>query len=60
MDQNPFYITGRRVNADRKEGYNIGLKIIEPMTGVDIDKFIFKKKDRIVIMKSDLSIKIDN
>ena len=60
MDQNPFYITDRRVNADRNEGYNIGLKIIEPMTGVDIDKFIFKKKDRIVIMKSDSSIKIDN
>ena len=41
MDQNPFYITDRRVNADRNEGYNIGLKIIEPMTGVDMDKFIF-------------------
>ena len=53
MDQNPFYITCRRVNADRNEGYNIGLKIIEPMTGVDIDKFIFKRKDRIVIMKSE-------
>ena len=30
------------------------------MTGVDIDKFIFKKKDRAVIMKFESSIKIDN
>ena len=32
-------VTGRNVDAD--EGYKIGLKIIESMTGVDIDKFIF-------------------
>ena len=51
-------VADRNVNAD--EGYKIGLKIIELMTGVDIDKFIFKKKDRAVIMKSDSSIKIDN
>ena len=46
------------VNADK--GYQIGLKIIESMTGVDIDNFIFKKKDRASIMKSESSIKIDN
>ena len=30
------------------------------MTGVDIDKLIFKKKDRAVIIKPESSIKIDN
>ena len=48
----------RNVNAD--EGYKIRLKIIETMTGVDIDKFMFKSKDRAAIMKSESSIKIDN
>ena len=43
-------VADRNVNAD--EGYKIGLKIIESMTGADIDKFIFKKKDRAVSMKS--------
>ena len=33
-------------NVNTGEGYKIGLKIIESVTGVDIDKFIFKKKDR--------------
>ena len=30
------------------------------MTGVDIDKFMFRKKDRAVIMKFESSIKIYN
>ena len=51
-------VADRNVNAD--EGYVIGLKIIESMTGVDIDKFIIKKKDRAVVMKSESSIKTDN
>ena len=51
-------VADRNVNAD--EGYEIGLKIIESMTGVDIDKFIIKKKDRDVVMKSESSNKIDN
>ena len=51
-------VADRNVNAD--EGYEIGLKIIESMTGVDIDKFIIKKKDRAVVMKSESSNKIDN
>ena len=51
-------VAGRNVDAD--EGYKIGLKITESMTGVDTDKFIFKKKDQDVIMKSESSIKIDN
>ena len=51
-------VADRNVNAN--EGYNIGLKIIESMTGVDINKFVFKKKDRAVIIKSESSIKIDN
>ena len=51
-------VAGRNVDAD--EGYKIGLKIIESMTGIDTDKFIFKKKDRDVIMKSESSIKTDN
>ena len=44
-------IAERNVNAD--EVYKIGLNIIKSMTGVDIDKFIFKKKDQAVIMKSE-------
>ena len=48
----------RNVNAD--EGYKIGLKIIESMTGDGTDKFIFKMKDQTVNMKSELSIKTDN
>ena len=36
-------VADRNVNADK--GYKIELKIIESMTGVDIDQFIFKKKD---------------
>ena len=51
-------VADRNVNA--VEGYEIGLKIIESMTGVDIDKFIIKKKDRAVVMKSESSNKIDN
>ena len=51
-------IAERNVNAD--EVYKIGLNIIKSMTGVDIDKFIFKKKDQAVIMKSESPIKIDN
>ena len=51
-------VADRHVKAD--EGYKIGLKIIESMTNVDIEKFIFKKKDWAVIMKSESSIKIDN
>ena len=51
-------IAERNVNAD--EVYKIGLNIIKSMTGVDIDKFIFKKKDHAVIMKSESPIKIDN
>ena len=50
-------VAGRNANAD--ESYKIELKIIESMTGVDTDKFIFKKKDQSVIMKSKSSIKID-
>ena len=50
-------IADRSVNAD--EGYKIGLKIIESMTDNDTDKFIFKKKDRAIIMQSESSIKID-
>ena len=51
-------IAERNVNAD--EVYKIGLNIIKSMTGVDIDKFIFKKKDQAVIMKSESPMKIDN
>ena len=52
-------VANRNVNTDG--GYKIGLKITESMTGVNIDKFIFKKKDRTVInMKSESSIKLDN
>ena len=51
-------IAERNVNAD--EVYKIGLNIIKSMTGVDTDKFIFKKKDQAVIMKSESPIKIDN
>ena len=51
-------VADRNVNAD--EGCKIGLKIIESMTGVDIDKLMFKKKDRAVIIKYESSIKIDN
>ena len=51
-------VADRNVNAD--EGYKIGLKMTESLTGVDIDKFIFKQKDRPVIMKSESSIKTDN
>ena len=47
-------------NGNAGKCYKIGLKIIESMIGVDIDKFIFKEKDRAVIMKSESSIKIDN
>ena len=43
-------VADRHVKAD--EGYKIGLKIMESMTNVDIEKFIFKKKDWAVIMKS--------
>ena len=42
-------VADRNINA--YEGYEIGLKIIESMTGVDINKFTFKEKDRTVIMK---------
>ena len=49
-------VADRNVNAD--EDYKIGLKIIEPMTGVDNDKCIFKKKDQAVIMKSESSLKL--
>ena len=55
---NTSQIAERNVNAD--EVYKIGLNIIKSMTGVDIDKFIFKKKDQAVIMKSESPIKIDN
>ena len=41
----------RNVSADK--GYKIGLKIIASMTGVDIDKFIFKKKDWAAIINSE-------
>ena len=51
-------VADRNVNADK--GYKVRLKIMESMAGVDIDKFIFKKKDRAVIMKSESSIKIGN
>ena len=51
-------VADRNVNADK--GYKVGLKIIESMTGVDIDKFKFKKKDQAVIMNSEPSIKFDN
>ena len=44
-------VSDRNINADK--GYKIVLRIIESMTGVNIDKFIFKKKDRTVIMKSE-------
>ena len=68
LPQSPFYsikelinihtkeVADRNLNAD--EGYKIRLKIIESMTGVDIDNFMFKKKDQAVIMKSESSIKI--
>ena len=70
LPQSPFYsikelinihtreVADRNLNAD--EVYKIRLKIIESMTGVDIDNFMFKKKDQAVIMKSESSIKIDN
>ena len=48
----------RNINAD--EVYKIGLKIIKSITGVDIDKFIFKRKDQAVIIKSESPIKTDN
>ena len=51
-------IADRNVNAD--EGYKIGLKIIESMTGNDIDKFIFKIQDQAINMKSEFSIKMHN
>ena len=51
-------VADRNINA--YEGYEIGLKIIESMTGDDIKKLIFKKKNRAVIMKSEPSIEIDN
>ena len=47
-------------NINTYEGYEIGLKIIESMTGIDINKITFKEKDRTVIMKSKSSVKIDN
>ena len=70
LPQSPFYsikelinihtreVADRNLNAD--EGYKIRLKIIESMTGVDIDNFMFKKKNQAVIMKSESSIKIGN
>ena len=50
-------VADRNINA--YEGYEIGLKI-ESMTGDDIKKLIFKKKNWAVIMKSEPSIEIDN
>ena len=51
-------VADRNVNADK--GHKIRLKIIESMAVVDIDQFIFKKKDRAVIMESESSIQTDN
>ena len=50
-------VADRNVNV--LDGYKIGLKIIEPMTGIDTDKLIFKKKDW-AVTKSESSIKINN
>ena len=37
-------VADRNINA--YEVYEIGLKIIESMTGIEINKFTFKEKDR--------------
>ena len=50
-------VADRNVNV--VDGYKIGLKIIEPMTGINTDKLIFKKKDW-AVTKSESSIKINN